>query len=801
MRFTLYSLLLGTLLCGQTQETCTFEVKGRILDAETGEPLPFATIKLLNSEKGAISDANGYFTIDEICEKEIDFEVRFLGHKAVKHHHDFRTSEQANQKHTVYLAPDENLLESVVVEGQEIVGNMQSISLSQIDRATITAKGTQSLASAISDIQGVTFTSNGTNVQTPVIHGLYGNRILIINNGVKHGFQNWGTDHAPEIDIASADNISVLKGAAGVRYGPEAIGGVVVVEGNPLELSNNFYGDVSSGFETNGRGYRMGANFGAGYNRFSYHVGGNFIQVGDRHTPDYNLTNTGKKELSGNVGLRYHLPEWDFKVYYSYVDQELGLFRGSVAESLATLSRAISADRPADIFTQDFSYNIEQPSQSSTHHLGKFEVDWYSDFGKVSFLFSQQVNLRQEFGVRRDAELPIIDLQLNTSDIRLEWNHPSLIGFEGTIGLQYFSQNNDNNPGTNTTAFIPNYNTHRYSAYVIESLQKGNSTFEIGLRFDHEYNSVRGRRRSQAIFRNQFSFTNFTASLGLVQDLSEKWQLRSNVGSAWRTANMAELYRFGQHGSQLQYGLWRYFFEEDGRLNTDRVLTEEDGVARPEKGFKWINELEYKSEKSRLTMTAYSQFIQNFIFDRPLGVLDNRRGPMPAFSTSQTDAVLLGGDITYVRKLTNILNTKMGASYLWSRNVKRNEVLINQPPINLSTEISWNTPAFFELNHSKLSLSTTYTFEQFQAPQTFTPDQLGNGIVEVTSQTKIFDFKDAPEGYFLANVRYEWRWNKLGGQLEARNIANVSYRDYLNEMRYFADEPGRNFLIALYYRF
>ena len=53
---------------------------------------------------------------------------------------------------------------------------------------------------------------------------------------MRHGFQNWGIDHAPEIDISSADNISVIKGAAGVRYGPEALGGVVLVEGPQLNL-------------------------------------------------------------------------------------------------------------------------------------------------------------------------------------------------------------------------------------------------------------------------------------------------------------------------------------------------------------------------------------------------------------------------------------------------------------------------------------------------------------------------------------------------------------------------------------
>ena len=104
--------------------------------------------------------------------------------------------------------------------------------------------------------------------------------------------------------------------------------------------------------------------------------------------------------------------------------------------------------------------------------------------GKFTLLLSQQINQRQEFDVRRNADLPIIDLELHTTDIQLMWDHPSFGSLEGKVGLQYFSQNNDNNPGTQTTPFIPNYNTHRFSAFVIESIQKGNNTYEFGLRLD-----------------------------------------------------------------------------------------------------------------------------------------------------------------------------------------------------------------------------------------------------------------------------------------------------------------------------
>ena len=779
----------------QFSDSCAYEIQGSIIDAETKQPIPFATVMIKNTRHGTVADKYGKFLLGELCEKEYTLVCSSIGYKLVIHHHDVHHDDPV-----IHMASTASELESVVVEGEAIVGDMQSLALDKIDRAQLAAKTTRTLASAIGDIQGVTLTSVGSNVQLPVIHGLYGNRILIINNGVKHGFQNWGTDHGPEIDIASANNISVLKGAAGVRYGPEALAGAVVVEGNPLNLSEKMYGNIASGYQTNGKGYHATANMGAGYEKFSYHVGGNYVRMGDRHTPDYSLTNTGMVERSANAGFRYHLSQWDFKVYYSYVDQDLGLLRSSVAESGDLFARSLNANQP--LIIRDFSYDINEPRQDATHHLASLAIDWHSStLGDFALLLSRQNNLRQEFDVRRNAELPIIDLELNTTDTRLEWYHPSFGRLEGTLGLQYFSQNNDNNPGTGTTPFIPNYNTHRFSVFIIESLQKGSNTYELGLRLDHEYNSVRGRETSQAIFRNDYSFTNVTASMGFVRDFSPHWQLRTNLGSAWRTPNMAELYSFGQHGFKTQFGLWRYYTNENGELRTDRVLTEEDEAAEPEKGYKWINELTHQRDGHAFTLTAYAHFIDNFIFDRPVAVIGTIRGPMPVFIYDQADALFAGADLTYSRTFTKTLKGTLGASYLWSQNVRKNEPLINQPPVNINAELSWKTPSFLGLDFSKLTLQASYTFRQFQAPRTVTPEQLINDEVEITPDSEIFDFKDAPEGYFLGHALWEWKYGKLGGQIEVRNILNIAYRDYLNQMRYFADEVGRNFLLTINYKF
>ena len=94
----------------------------------------------------------------------------------------------------------------------------------------------------------------------------------------------------------------------------------------------------------------------------------------------------------------------------------------------------------------------------------------------------------------------------------LEWNHSFSVNSDGILGLHFFNQDNDNNPGTQTTPFIPNYNTNRFSFFLIENLKFGKNFFELGLRIDNEDYNVRGREVSQNIFRDEHSLTNTTFS-------------------------------------------------------------------------------------------------------------------------------------------------------------------------------------------------------------------------------------------------------------------------------------------------
>ena len=797
----LFSLqLIFVLICSFSinaqNNACDYSVSGQVLDVETKVPIAYAVVRVEGTEKFTTSDFDGNFKIEGLCSDSNILIISCLGYAdstTQDHEHDADIH--------FYLKQAVTGLDEVTIKAQKIKEKgTETIAQVDVGKVVLKENVTQSLAAALSKIQGVTFNSTGANVQLPVIHGLSGSRILILNNGLRQGFQNWGRDHAPEIDLNSANNVTVIKGASGVRFGPEALGGVIIVEPNPLLLNQPLYGSIGSSFQTNGNGYNTNFEIGKGSDKWSYYANGNYVRIGDRRASDYNLTNTGKEEIAFGLGTLYHQENWDFKVNYSFVDQDLGLLRAAFVESADAFIEAINATVPVP--ADPFSYDITDPNQKVQHHLAKAEVNWrYSPEGKLTFIAGAQLNKRDEFDVRRNADLPIIDLDLVTYDYKLEWKHPEFNGLNGLLGIQYFTQNSDNNPGTLTTPFIPNYNTERLSAFAAESKKFGENTIEAGLRLDFESNNVRGRELNQDIFRDTYDFNNLTASIGYSRKFSDNTTFRTNLGTALRTPNVAELFSFGQNGYRITYGLLRFTDTAENGFDTSEVINLDDSEVETEVGYKLINELQINGEKSTHNFTTYFNYIDNYVFQRPLGVIGTFRGPTPAFFYNQADAVFIGLDYDWKKDFTPEFSGTFGFSFLYSRNVKDSETLINQPPIATNIELQWNQGKFWKFESSKFTLKPSYTFKQFQAPRTISPENLVDGSTLITTDSEIFDFIDAPDGYFLVDLSWNFKFKKLSGGITAQNLLNTSYRNNLNDLRYFADDLGRNILFKLNYKF
>src|SRR6478735_8588586 len=144
-------------------------------------------------------------------------------------------------------------VESVVVTATPLAGANLATIPAQVDADQILHQGGSSLADALSNIPGVSNTGFAAGASRPIIRGMDANRVRILEDGTSSSdASDIGPDHGVPIDPISARSIEVVRGAATLRYGSQAIGGVVNAINNriPLTLPDKPTGEVSGGFDS-----------------------------------------------------------------------------------------------------------------------------------------------------------------------------------------------------------------------------------------------------------------------------------------------------------------------------------------------------------------------------------------------------------------------------------------------------------------------------------------------------------------------------------------------------------------------
>ena len=790
LRATLFSFLLSFAFIAFSQPECDKEIFGKVLDADSGEPLPYATIRIENEANGAITDTDGEFYINNICKEEVDLIVSFIGYKSAFHHHDFHHGDP-----TIYMARNETVLESVVIEDKKNAHEVKSMSIASIDISKADQIG-GNISQLFTRATGVNTLQTGQNIVKPIIHGLHSNRVLVINNGVRHATQAWGKEHGLEIDANQVSSIRLIKGASTVRYGAEALGGVIQVDAPQPKYHQDLNGEVGAGFETNGRAYTGNLSIGEGYERLAWNASVTGTRQGDLHAPDYQLTNTGRRELGFALGTQVHFPTVDLDLYASHFQQELGILRGSVNGNLNDLSQAINAEEPA--LTEAFSYDINNPRQETEHDLLRVNAAVFIDDQQFDLQYAYQRNQRREFDVRRGTnnDRPAINLNLQMHSFEIDWDHPSKGRWAGTYGAQLFTENNDNIPGTNTIPFVPNYNTYHAGLFGIEAYQVNKTTLELGARLDWMRMNARGRDSRNDIYRNTLDYTNATFTFGFVHQINQQWKIRSNIGSAWRAPNISELYSYGKHQSIVEFGLWRYqYFQEKDSISTQGVLTESEKAVPTERGWKWITTINYNSNNLKLEVIPYANLISNYFFIRPFGLTSTVRGTFPYFIHDQTDALYTGVDASAKWFWDDQVQAVWKSSFVYARDINNHQYFIGIPPFKTSLRLTRQFGNFTG------EVEGIYTAAQSFAPKVLDPELFIAEDKPEIDRSETFDFLEAPDDFFLLNASLNYSVNRLNVNLQVSNLLNTRYRQYTDNIRYFADDLGRNFSISASYQF
>ena len=447
-----------------------------------------------------------------------------------------------------------------------------------------------SLGETLARQPGITATWYGPAASRPIIRGLGGDRVMVLEDGVAAlDLSGLSEDHATSTEDAVARQIEIIKGPATLLYGSGAVGGAVNVvtrripsqQPQPaLQGTAELRGDSASRQRA-----AVGTLDAALSEDLSVHADGHYGANDDIRIPGGTLANSDSRGGGGSVGFSL-LNDAGF----------VGMSAGALMQNYGIPQAAGSppGGPRIDMKQTRVSLRGEQslgdgPLQriglSATHSL--YEHDELEDDGSVGTQFKQ-----------------------NGTEARIALDH--LLGdFKGTVGIQYrridFST-------SGTKSFVPATLTNTPAAFAFEQYAVGPLTLEGGLRTEYQHIAVTATPALPS-----YSGLATSGSLGALWRIAAPVSMAVNVTHSDRHPSATELYANGAHEATQQYLVGNSALRRESATDIDLTL-------RGNHGLRW-------------ELSAYSNRFKNYIYLAPTGQFNTA---LPVFNYRQADAKFVG---------------------------------------------------------------------------------------------------------------------------------------------------------------
>ncbi|MBP9187623.1 MAG: TonB-dependent receptor [Bacteroidia bacterium] len=737
-----------------------------VVDSLSKQPLEAASIRIVQLNKNTTTNADGVVNIDSVAKGWYTIQCAYIGY----YNQQQLVEVNANKKIVFELCKLSTHLHEIEIKSHSDEINPYSLNTkAKLDAEFIERNRGNAAADLLKNISGVSLLSTGAAISKPVIRGLHSNRLVTINNGIRQEGQQWGADHGAEIDPFSSSKIEVIKGASSVEFGAEAIGGVVKFSEREFRHDKGIDGELMlNAFSNNGLAasslFLQGSH--GNKHKFSWRTQGTMRKAGDSRAPNYTLSNTGYDELSGNYALHYQFKNLHVEVSQSYYQTNIGILRAAHVGNSTDLLVAIASGKPT--YIAPFTYDIQNPKQEVAHQTSAFKFSYdFNSGAKLQLQYSLQLNDRKEFDraprwatSQQTNPKPQYYLQLNSQIFDLKYEHHKFKNTKGVWGINWMKQDN---VSEGVLPIIPNFSANTLGIYLIEKWQKKKWLIETGVRYDIR-NQTRYVLINNVVDQEYKYYSSATISSGLAYWITEKLKVQGNFSSAWRAPSINELYSNGLHGGTATY--------ETGNPNL-----------LPERSYNTEVSAILLLNKWNIELNMYRNYIDNFIYKQPINTpIVTIRGAFPQFLFVQQNALLQGIDATVKNNINKNLSFNIIGSYLHATQVKTNLPLIYMPANRAAFELNYQQPKLFKLLNFYAQSRISYVAKQ---------NRFEVGV----------DYVDPPSAYGLIdlNLGFEQHIKKqtIKWSFGVNNLLNTGYRDYLSRYRYFAMEPGRNFIIRL----
>ena len=425
--------------------------------------------------------------------------------------------------------------ETVVITGNPLRRERGAEAASSLSGDALAARRASTLGETLDGLPGVSASGFGPNASRPVIRGLDGDRVRLLDNGgAVIDASNLSFDHAVAIDPLVVERIEVLRGPAALLYGGNATGGVVNTVDNriPRAAITGLAGraDVRLGGAANERSGAVVLDAGIA-NGFAWHADVVGRRSGDQRVPRYTPTVDGAA-LDPSVRVRNSAADSHSAALGA------GWVGGSgyLGASFDALRNQYGVTAEPDVYIK---LQRDRLALAGERRFGS---------GFIRSLSLQASNTRyQHEEVEGNGDVGTT-FASRGQDMRMELRHAPVAGVEGVWGLQ---SDTLKFRALGAEAFVPSTRTRSQAVFLLEELALKAVTFSAGLRVEQVRIASDGDAPGAATQRfgdaasRRFQPTSY--SFGARSDFGQGWQLRATVGHTERAPAYYELYANGVH--------------------------------------------------------------------------------------------------------------------------------------------------------------------------------------------------------------------------------------------------------------
>jgi iron complex outermembrane receptor protein len=716
-------------------------LSGRLINTLSGEPIPGATVQIDELGRATMSAADGTFSFDNVAPGIYHVSVRAQGYSTRRTEVTVTAAAPAAMDMTV--DPELHFEEVTTVTGDARSQFEVFQPTAVLAGQELTKQLEMSLGATLENQPGVASRSFGPAPARPVIRGLDGDRVQILQDGQRMGdLSSQSGDHGVTVNPAAAQRIEVVRGPATLLYGANAVGGLVnvITEDIPTRPIQGASGNMTFDLGTAAREGAAAADVRAGNGRFALHAGGGGRRSGDVSTPEGELENSQSRNGFGNVGGSWTTDRGYVGASYGYDDTKYGVPIVEGGEIQLTPRR--------------HAIGVRGGAQGLTGVLDSF---------------------RSTLAVRRyqhdelEGDEVGTSFTNNTEEFELMGSHRAFGRLKGSVGGWLLNRAFE---AVGAEALSPDVDQRAAAAFLYEEVTWPHFTFQFGGRVDYTSYSPDGE--------DQRSFTSGSGSLGLLftpPAAAERLTFAVSLARAARNPALEELFYFGPHPGNFAF--------EVGNPDLE-----------PEHAFGVDLSLRWRGTRASGEITYFRNDISDFVFRSPLtqDMLEDRLGDLrdrfPArdldieeavefviLENISADSVLQGieahSDFTIAERWV----AEAGVDYIRGEVTATGDPLPRMPPLRFRGGLRYQANAF----------------------------QVGGDVTAVARQNRIFETETPTDGHVLLRLftSYTFGSDRVAHTLTARldNATNELYRNHLSLIKDFTPEMGRNFKLLYNVRF